>query len=74
MTEKLNLEIMGEQTMHCSGCERTVQFTLARVPGVRSVKANHKTQTIEIDLIPDQTDLEKVKAELEWIGYRVEPT
>ena len=41
MTERLNLKIMGEQTMHCSGCERTVQFTLARVPGVRSVKANH---------------------------------
>lgn len=58
--------------MHCAGCERTVRFTLSHLPGVRAVKADRRTQTIEIDLVSGETDLEKVKAELDWIGYQVE--
>ena len=72
MVQRLNLKVVGEHTMHCAGCERTVQFTLSRLPGVRAVNADHKTQTIEVSLVSDETDLEKVKAELDWIGYRVE--
>ncbi|MCH8342249.1 MAG: heavy-metal-associated domain-containing protein, partial [Chloroflexi bacterium] len=54
------------------GCERTAEVTLSRLPGVESVKADHKAQTIQVSLESDETDLEKVKAELEWIGYEVE--
>jgi hypothetical protein len=35
------------------------------------IDVDHTTQLIEIALIGDETDLETVKAELEWIGYRV---
>ncbi len=70
----LKLRVVGEQTMHCSGCERTVQFTLSRLPGVRQVRADHKTQRIELLLESEGTDLEKLKAELDWIGYQVEIT
>lgn len=72
MNQKINLKIVGEQTMRCAGCERTVKFTLSHLPGVRAVKADHKAQTIEFDLVSDETDLEKVKAQLDWIGYQVE--
>ncbi len=72
MVQRLNLKVVGEHMMHCAGCERTVQFTLSRLPGVRAVNADYKTQTIEVSLVSDETDLEKVKAELDWIGYRVE--
>jgi copper chaperone CopZ len=65
----LKLKVIGQQTIHCNGCERNVEFTLSHLPGVRVVKADHNTQEIEIALTGEETDLEKIKAELEWIGY-----
>ncbi len=70
-TNTLTLEVVGEQTLHCGGCERTVEFTLSQLPGVRVIDVDHTTQLIEIALTGDETDFEKVQAELEWIGYRV---
>ena len=67
----LKLKVVGQQTIHCNGCERNVEFTLSQLPGVRVVKADHNTQEIEIALTGEETDLEKIKAELEWIGYEV---
>jgi copper chaperone CopZ len=58
--------------MHCAGCESTVQFTLSRLPGVENVKADHQDQRISLVLTSPETDFEKIKADLEWIGYRVE--
>lgn len=71
-TKKLKLKVTGERTIHCAGCERTVKFTLENLPDVRDVDADHEKQLIELTLVSDETDLEKVKAELDWIGYEVE--
>jgi copper chaperone CopZ len=68
----LKLKVVGQQTLHCDGCERTAEFTLSRLPGVKAVKADHKVQTIQVSMISGETDLGKVKAELERIGYQVE--
>jgi copper chaperone CopZ len=70
-TNTLTLEVVGQQTLHCGGCERTVEFTLSQLPGVRVINVDHTTQLIEIALTGDETELEKIKAELEWIGYEV---
>jgi copper chaperone CopZ len=70
-TNTLTLEVVGEQTLHCGGCERTVEFTLSQLPGVRVIDVDHTTQLIKITLTSDEADFEKVQAELEWIGYRV---
>jgi len=32
MLEQVTLEVVGENTLHCAGCERTVKFTLAQLP------------------------------------------
>ncbi|MFQ5436684.1 MAG: heavy-metal-associated domain-containing protein [Anaerolineae bacterium] len=71
MAQKETLKVVGSQTMRCAGCERTVTFTLSQLHGVKVIKADHKTQVIEIVLTGDETDLDKVKAELDWIGYEV---
>jgi len=68
----LKLKVVGQKTLHCAGCEHTAEFTLSHLPGVKSVKADHKAQTIQVSLAPDETDLENVKAELDQIGYQVE--
>ncbi len=71
MVETLKLKVVGDHTMHCAGCERSITFSLSQLPGVEEVKADWKTQAIQIDLSSDEVDLEKIKAELDWIGYEV---
>jgi copper chaperone CopZ len=65
------LKVIGEQTMHCGGCETTVKFTLEQLPGVQRVEANHSSQLINLTFGPQALDLEQVRQELEWIGYQV---
>ena len=73
MSAKTTLKVVGPQTMHCTGCERTITFTLSQLPDVNVIKADHKTQLIELMMTSDETDLDKVQNELDWIGYEVEP-
>lgn len=69
--ETTTLKVTGEQTMHCGGCERTVKFALKQLPGVRQVEASHKTQLINLTFDAEALDLERVRQELDWIGYQV---
>ncbi len=73
MIEKITLEVIGQNKLHCAGCERTIKFTLAQFPGVGEIQADHKTQKVEFSLATNQTDIEKIIAELDWIGYQVVP-
>jgi len=70
--KRVELKVVGERTIHCSGCESTVKFTLSRIPGLEQIEADHQTQLIQFEFNPGVADLEKVKAELQWIGYEVE--
>lgn len=70
-TETKTLKVIGEQTMHCGGCERTVKFALKQLPGVQRVEASHKTQLIDLTLDTETLDMEQVQQELDWIGYQV---
>jgi copper chaperone CopZ len=65
------LKVTGEQTIHCSGCERTVKFALKQLPGVRQVEASHKTQLINLTFDDQALNLARVQQELDWIGYQV---
>ncbi len=73
MPKTLTLKVVGEHIMHCAGCERSVTYAISQLPGVDEVRADWKTQAIQINLSLDgELDLEKIKAELDWIGYEVE--
>ncbi len=71
MSNTLNLKVVGSHKMHCAGCERSVTFGLARFPGVSKVSADWTKQTIQIELGSEDVDPEKIKAELDWLGYEV---
>ena len=68
----LKLRVVGEQTIHCNGCERTIEFTLAQLPSVRLVRADHETQRIEIDSTHAGVEMGEVISKLDQIGYEVE--
>lgn len=65
------LKVMGEQTMHCGGCEQTVKFVLGQLPGVQSVEASHKSQQINLTFDPQKLNLEQVHQALDRLGYKV---
>lgn len=69
---RIKLKVVGENSLHCSGCESTVEFTLRRLPGVFQVKADHHEQTIHVEVGSDELELEQIEASLDWIGYQVE--
>lgn len=67
-SSNLKLEVVGDNIIHCAGCENTIQFSISRLPGVRAVDADRNTQFIEIDLDSDQTSTAAVIAALADIG------
>ena len=67
-----NFKVVGANKMNCGGCERAVKATLSDLPGIRSVKADHNTQGIELALAAGGADVQAIKAELSDIGYEVE--
>ena len=71
-TETKTLKVVGQQMMHCGGCEHTVKFTLKQLPGVQEVEASHKSQQIDLTFDPKTLEMEQVRQELEWIGYQVD--
>lgn len=72
MSETKTLKVVGDNTMHCGGCENTVKFALKQLAGVEAVEASHKTQQIELTFDPQLLKLDRVSQELDWIGYQVE--
>ena len=48
MEETLNLKVIGDHTMHCAGCERSITFSLSQLPGVEEVKADWKTRLFKL--------------------------
>ena len=73
MSQKVTLQVIGSQTMNCSGCERSAEFSLAMVVGVQQAKANHHMQLITVTYEPDQVTVVKIQATLEEIGYITTP-
>ncbi len=69
--QTISLKVTGDQTIHCASCENAIQRAVSMLPGVRSVKANHRTQRIEVNLDSDQTSAEQLRAKLDWMGYAV---
>ncbi len=70
--ETFKVKVVGEQTIHCSGCENAIQMGLSRLPGVKKVKADHKTQLVEVNADVKQSSPEAVQERLDLMGYEVE--
>lgn len=69
---RIIMKVIGNHTMHCAGCERSIEFTLSQFPEIQRAKADWKSQAIEIDLKEKLIDIGRIKEELAWIGYEVE--
>ncbi len=49
MMNTTDFTVVGEEKMHCEGCEQRVGRVLKRLPGVREVQANHRSQHVGVE-------------------------
>ncbi len=72
-TTTLDFTVIGEQTIHCAGCEQRIGNALHRLPGIREVAASHQTQGVRVAIDPAQVDAAQIRGKLEQLGYEVAP-
>jgi copper chaperone len=48
MLKSITFAVIGEQRLHCEGCEQRVERLLRALPGVRQVRAHAHNQHIEV--------------------------
>jgi copper chaperone len=69
MAVKVDFTMIGEETMHCGGCETRVRFALQQLAGVREVLPNAKTQQIAVVIEPNRVTAEERQARLKVAGF-----
>lgn len=72
MNRKLGFVIVGEEKMHCGGCETRVINALKRVEGVREVAASAATQKVTVTLDAGGPDVQEIVARLAQLGYQAQ--
>ena len=60
-------QIFKVKGMHCPSCEKLLQMDIGDIAGVKSVKANWKAGTVEVD--GDKIDSGAVKKAIIGAGY-----
>ncbi len=55
--------------IHCEGCEERIGRAISQMPGVRSVKASHTAQEVEVALNSARTNPREIAEKLEEIGF-----
>lgn len=61
--------------MHCASCANTIEKTLKKEPGVNSCSVNYGTETADLSFDPQKTNLAKLSAKVEPLGYSIaQPT
>ncbi len=71
--KKVVLEVVGEQTIHCAGCESTIRRALSQLPGVKRVVPSRQTQRVEVLLDTGRTTVEALREKLAWMGWETRP-
>jgi len=71
MTQEHTTLAIGGMT--CASCVRTVEKTLARVPGVASAAVNFATETAAVEYQPGLVDVPALQAAVERAGYTARP-
>lgn len=70
MTTTVQFEVVGEEKIHCAGCESRIASALERLPGVEAVQASAETQRVKVTIDPARTSEAEVRARLTQLGYQ----
>lgn len=70
MTNTIQFEVVGEEKIHCAGCESRIATVLRRLTGVKDVQASAETQRVRVAIDPARTSEDEVRARLAQLGYQ----
>lgn len=63
--------VLNVEGMSCEHCVKAITSTLGELPGVGGVIADLEAKTITVEYNPDGISLEKIKLQIEDLGYEV---
>jgi len=67
-TVRTTFQVTG---MHCDGCSSAITTTLEKMNGVVEASADHEKGVAEAVYHPRKVDVDKLKTEIEKLGYTV---
>lgn len=70
MFRTINLEVVGDQPLHCENCERRVERMIKSLEGVDRVRAHSGNQRIEVLFDATVLQPEAITERLEDAGYK----
>ena len=65
----MSKQIFNVKGMHCPSCEKLLQMDIGDIAGVKSVKADWKKGTVDVE--GDKIDSELVKKAIRGNGYKI---
>lgn len=71
MFKQINYEIVGDEKIHCGGCEVRISNALRRLDGVYDVSASADEQNISVSINTDSVSPEQIETRLDQLGYKV---
>lgn len=71
-TTVIQFEVIGEEKIHCAGCESRIATALRRLPGVEEVQASAETQRVKLVIDPARVSADEVRARLEQLDYQTQ--
>ena len=74
MLQSATLEVIGDQRLHCEGCENRVMRLLKGLPGVARVRAQSSNQQVDVQFDPELLDLTTIADRLAQSGYETRTT
>ena len=69
MLKSITFEVIGDERLHCEGCEQRVERLLKTLTGVRQVRAHAHTQRIEVLFDTAALEDTAIAARLREAGY-----
>ena len=70
MLKSVTFEVVGEQQLHCEGCEQRVERMLKALPGVERVRAQARKQRIEVLYDASKQEASAIAEHLGTAGYQ----
>lgn len=67
---QMTFKVVGENKMHCGGCEQRVDNALHRLEGVGEVQASFQTQEVTVTIDESKLSADQVRERLEQLGYK----
>ena len=70
MLKSITFEVIGDERLHCEGCEQRVERLLKALQGVRQVRAHAHNQRIEVLFDTAVLEATAIAARLGEAGYK----